>query len=429
MTYIPSIIYEVDIRDHSGNLIVYLDTWERLEFTQRLNDPWNHTIYVRLSPDNALGPLLRSLKRDYFFTITRTDMYTAERTIVYEGFHNTSSEQMQANGDIFFSLYGSGYTVLLDRRLVLPINMVNYQSTYIDNKGLSYNGEGAAKAGTDNDKAGIAETVIKEYVYDCFLDPLYPDRYIQGFHLAADLLRGINVEYSARYVNLESVIKALMETAKMDYGITRYSDYGTFLFDCRPNWGTDRRVDNTEGNPPIVFSCEHGNMFIPIYSTNHRHEKNYLYIGGDGEGENRKIIMASDPVAIAESPWGRSELFVSENDVNSEKELRDKGMIALKERGKETNFDFDFIQTRATRWPLHWGLGDIVTAYYQGLRFDKKIDGITINVSLNTDKIETLSIALIDAPAESTSSSLRFSAGTKTVTSNNSDRVSSNYHA
>lgn len=399
-TRTPGDLYTIQIYDHSGRLWKTLQGWDRLEFSQRINDPWNHSIQLTVAPNNSLCQDLRSIPPDYFVLITRYDPVTQVSTLVYEGFHATVSEQTQLDGNIFFNLYGGGYTKLLERRLVLP------------------------PPGLENsEKSGYGETIVKDYVYDSCIRPtgilvtqseetreestdvktietrliatfIDQGRIMPGFHVVPTENRGLQTSYSARFTNLESVVKAIIEKSGLDYGIYGSVPPGQFWFDCRPVWGLDRRVDNQDGNPPTIFSLELGNMLIPILSTNHRHEKNYFYAGGSGEGALRQLLQFSNDEAIAASPWGRSELFVSASSEDTMEGLLQACRDAEAKRGTKYEMEFGILMTRSIRWPRDWGLGDLVTAYYRDYRADKQISEIRVVVSPGQQQVENITVEL-----------------------------------
>lgn len=386
--YEPNDIYTITVYDHTGNLYLTLRQWDRLEFSQRLNDPWNHTIQVRVSPDDSLGNTLRELPRDYFVIVERFDTLAQVTDRVYEGFHATSREQTQTDGNIFFQLFGGGFTKLLDRRVVVP------------------------PPGQENsNKSGPAETLMKEYVYECGVSPtgltitddisemqttsfIDPARIIQGLSIVPTQGRGIETEYSARFTNLNSVIKKLSEDGLLDYGIYGGDELGEFVFDARPLWGKDLRKDNSEGNTPVIFSLELGNMLIPILSINHRHEKNWVYAGGNGSGTKRIIAQAWDDEAIIASPWGRSELFVDNRQGEDYTTTLASARAAVEQRGVKEEFNFDIRQTRTSRWLRNWNLGDYVSAEYRGREFDRQIVEIAVVVSSGGQQIEQITVDL-----------------------------------
>ena len=392
MTYIPNELYEVYFHKHDGSLHLVLTKWNRLEFSQRVNNPWNHIIELVLSKDDPLGSILRALKRDYIVYIYRTDSLTGERTRVYEGLHGTVYEQLRTDGNIYFGLYGSGFTKFLERREVFPdVRLENSQ------------------------KDGPAESVIKEYVYESAVNPttftinfgagattktftiLGNTRRLSGLVIAPDLGAGETVDYSARFTKLDSVLSTLAEQGGVYYGIYESPSFGNFIFDCKAVWGIDRRVDNTEGNTPYIFSVELGNMVLPILSSNARYESNFMIVGGSGQGLKRQLYVVSDYESIVESPWGLSEFFVEARKTDSAEGLSTIGKKALKDRGRQHTLEFEISQDRFMhRWPEAWGLGDLVTAYYMGERFDKRINEVHVSVSSSGTATEQISVELED---------------------------------
>lgn len=372
--------YSIYIYNHDGLPLMFLTHWDRLEYAQRLNDPWNHSIQVRLTAADPRVEILRNLERDYFVCIFRTDLATRENVLVYEGFHATSTEQVLSNGNIFFNLYGGGYTKLLERRLVIP------------------------RYGQDtNEKTGIAESVIKSFISDCLIQPFTyftrfmegdnkevdtniqnkvdEDRIMRGVALAEDKQRGPVVTYSANYVQLETAIKNCAGEV-MRYGVTRGGKLGEFIFDCRPVWGQDRRIGNADGNSPVVFSLERENMLLPIFSINHRLEKNFIYVGGEGSGKERTITTVVDNAAQVSSPWSRSEAFTSTTEPEATiEQLKTVGQQYLRKNRAKITLTFGVRQTNRSRWLKEWFLGDLVTAQYAGINFDKEIEEIAIVVT------------------------------------------------
>ena len=69
----------------------------------------------------------------------------------------------------------------------------------------------------------------------------------------------------------------------------------------------------------------------------------------------------------------------------------DRELDTLKRRDVLT---FDVLQIPSTRYGLHYGLGDLVTGYYQGISATKKIQRVT--VSLDTNGEESIRVELTD---------------------------------
>lgn len=376
MTVLPNNLYEIEVYSHELQLYTILPLWNRLEYTQRINAPWNHFVEIRLGAEHPALQTIRDIQKDYIFRIFRYDPLTAEKRLVYSGFHNTTVDQINSDGIVIFSLYGDGFTTLLNRRLVLP-----------------------TPGSAHNSRSGPAETVAKGFVEDCFITS-DADRQITGFSIAPDSATGSDVEYNARYIQLHSVIETVCEGGGLDFGINEGAEIGEFIFDARPLWGTDRTVGNTDGNTPVLFSLEFGNMRIPILSTNASDEKNYVYIGGQGQEEDREIVEVFDAAAIAGSPYGRKELFADARQEATADGLEAQGYAKLEERKTQVTLTFDVQQTLSSRWLVSWELGDLVTTKYQALTVDKKISKITVTATAGeggTGNPELIDVELIDA--------------------------------
>src|SRR5574341_194690 len=142
-------IYDLYLYNHGGTKVLLVDTYEFLEFNQTISDSWNHILRINYAPDDSRLTFYRTtLVRDFFFEIHRYDPVTQVREIVYEGFHRTLVDQMKQDGSVVLTLYGTGYSQLLKRRIIIPA------------------------VGQENSvKTGIASTAMKAYVTDQAITP------------------------------------------------------------------------------------------------------------------------------------------------------------------------------------------------------------------------------------------------------------------
>lgn len=370
-------ITEIYFYDHTNTRVLLIDTYEYLEYHQRTNDSWNHILRLNYAPEDARLDFFRNtLVRDFIIEIYRYDPITQIREIVYEGFHRTLVDQMKQDGSIVLTLYGTGYTQLLKRRIIIPA------------------------AGDENSvKTGVASTAMLAYVDDQAITPTDATRTITGLSNGADPATGNNAEYSARYTNLYTAVKRLAEQGGVDFGIIKGASVGTFVFTVRSLWGTDRRVGNSAGNAPTIFDVTLHNMLIPILSHRGSDEVNHVYVGGQGQGVDRTIREVSDATAKAISPWNRHEAFVDARNESTNDGLDTRGNAYLEEHRSVVELTFNLENTLGTRWLRDWKLGDIATARYAGLTFTKKIIEVTITLSAGeTGKsiIEVISAELED---------------------------------
>lgn len=375
MTYAPTELYDIDIYDHSGAFYMNLRGWNRLEYAQRINGAWNHMIEIKLPLDDIRVNSLLSLVKHYFVIVHRTDPISLDRDKVYEGFHQTYVAQIPLPGYIMFTLYGAGYTSLLRRRAIIPPTGMEH-----------------------SEKEGYGETIIKDYVVESMASPTVAMRKIDNLTVIPSQGRGVLDAYKARYTKLDSVIEAIAERNSLDFGIYGGDHLGEFIFDAKPNWGIDRREGNTEGNAPVVFELQRGNMSIPILSINARNESNYVYVAGQGQGVDRAVVTVGDSVSINKSPWGLSEAFVDARQEDSTLALLQAGKAYINTNNETEEFTFEIEQIPTSRWIRNYGLGDYVTSKFLDRTFNKKIVEVSVGVTSGTgaQKQEDITIEMED---------------------------------
>ncbi len=358
--------YEIFLYDTTATPRLILQGWEYLEFTQRVNSPWNHNIRLRASYKDDIAQFLRNEFApgvDWIVLVYRTDPITKNKELVYEGFNRTLVDQLDNSGDVIFNFYGVGFTELLTRRITIPAtgNEVSY-------------------------KTGAAETVIKNFVDEQSISSVDINRIIPGLSLEPDAGTGDPVSYSARYTILHTVVSRCAEDGGVDFGIVGGNPLiggtvGTFEFQVRALWGLNRATWNFDGNNPAIFDISFGNMSIPIYSINSSEEKNVAYVGGQGQGINRLIIERQNAEGVTESPWNRREDFADARLEDTENALAVYASALLTAKKISKTITFNINQTEGTRWLTNWNLGDYVTVRYFDVEATQKINQITVRVS------------------------------------------------
>lgn len=104
------------------------------------------------------------------------------------------------------------------------------------------------------------------------------------------------------YVNLGELIENYCAT--YGYGYRLWNNTGTLLFEL---WkGTDRSAS-------VVFSYEMDNLVGSDYIDDHSAIKNVAYVGGEGEGADRKVNSFGSAVGVE-----RREMFVDKRNLSSQ---------------------------------------------------------------------------------------------------------------
>lgn len=360
-------LYELFLYDAFGERQAALQGWEFFEFTQRLSAPWNHNLRYELPSEDKEGEdfvdfLRHDIGPDFILRAVRTDAFSGEKSLVYEGLNRTVVDQARSDGSIILNLYGVGLTELLSRRIVIPPS--GYESS---------------------DKSGRAETVIRAYVNEQCITPTDSSRIIPGLSLETDSLAGKTVTRSVRYTNLYTVVKGLAEDGRIDFGIVGGLDQpvGQFTLHIDWLWGQDKTAGNQVGNNPVIFDSRASHMTIPILSRNRSEEVNIAYIGGPGEGLNR-VVLELSRAGDQDSPLNRREAFIDARREPSLSGLRALADLYLFEREAVDHLTFNIRQVEDVRWLEHWELGDVVTGRYFGEDFTVKISEVSVRLSGGT---------------------------------------------
>ncbi len=143
------------------------------------------------------------------------------------------------------------------------------------------------------------------------------------------------------------------------------------------NEGTDRSILQTD-NPHIIFSDGYTNLLSFSYSSDISVQRNFAYILGKGEGEERKRTTYCD--GDEPSFLDRYEVYVDAKDMSDEQQengeskpiSEDEYIELLKERGKEkivlplTASESQIaVQSTQFRYNIDYFVGDYVTVEHQ----------------------------------------------------------------
>lgn len=376
MTVTSTPLYELFFYNHAGERVLALDGWEYLEYSQRISAPWNHQIRIKMTHEDPRVSFFRdTLVRDFILEIYRYDPFTQTRDQVYEGFHRTIVDQATKTGDLIFTMYGTGFTHLLLRRIVIPL------------------------AGEENsEKEDIASTIMYEFVDEQAINTVDPTRPLPNLSNSSDTLVGDVAAYSARYTNMLTVLERCGEQGQVDFGVSKYTNVGTFLFIVRELWGEDRTLlGHAPTISPTVFDLFLNNMEIPILSRGSDGEVTHVYVGGAGEGVGRDIQEFSTADETV-SPWNRIEAFVDARRETTPVGLESAGNEYLEAHRATENLTFNLRETEGTRWLRDWELGDKITARYFTFEFTKKIREVHVVVS--SGEGDDSPVEVIDAELE-----------------------------
>ena len=228
-----------------------------------------------------------------------------------------------------------------------------FLSSYMDRKLIK---------GTKNFK-GTVENAMRQ-LYSNEPIPLVELGELQGFPET--------VEFQVTYKGLLTYESKLARSAALGYRFRPNFDKRKIIFEIYK--GVDRTTAQGVNNR-VIFSESYNNLNNAIYRENTQLYKNVAYVGGEGEGSARKIVVVGDATGLE-----RREIFVDAKDIQSEglsaseyeARLRTRGEEALANNRVENSFECNTGADMNFQYKKNYDLGDVVTV-------KKNKWGITVN--------------------------------------------------
>src|SRR5690625_54181 len=167
-------------------------------------------------------------------------------------------------------------------------------------------------------RQGNAELVMKHYVQNNFIDPVDPNRQMPMIEIAPVLNRGTDIKWESRYKNVAEELENIGQIGNL--GWTVYADIPRkkFVFDVVE--GKDLTQENNDGNHPVFFSPDFSTVESQNFVNSDQELRNVGYVGGQGEGVDRKIIELGKTSGI-----DRIEEFSDARDVGTDEEDEETG--------------------------------------------------------------------------------------------------------
>jgi hypothetical protein len=180
------------------------------------------------------------------------------------------------------------------------------------------------------------------------------------------------VEFQATYKGLLTYEQKVAKCSAL--GIRFRPDFNKRKISFEIYKGVDRTTSQGVNNR-VIFSEGYNNLNNAIYRENTQLYKNVAYVGGEGEGTARKIVVVGNATGLE-----RREIFVDAKDIQSEELstaeyealLRQRGEEALQKNIATSSFECDTGADVNFQYKVNYDLGDIVTV-------KKNKWGITVN--------------------------------------------------
>lgn len=349
----------------SGEQIGSITNWSSLNYVKQINNISNLQLVLPADdPNIALFSLDTIL--EVWRKIDGLPWYQELVTVF-----RTSQYNLFENGRESFTGYFRGLNDLLHRRHILyPANTVY-----------------TIKEGPADDimKAFVRENAIASYIGLARKSSGVFDASIQGLTVSDDF--GAAPEWSGAksWGNLlDTLIEISSPPSNVDFEVVRV---GTSGLDFRFNtYYPQRGVDRSD---MLVFASQLGNMRNVVFTRSRTEEANVIYVLGDGEGAERRIVArkASDLILLA-SRWNMIEATTDARSQSNLVAFQSQGDELLEKMKAQDRFEFEAIQTPQRRYGQEYNVGDIVPASYRSFVSIKKIISATVSVKDGKEDIK-----------------------------------------
>ena len=218
---------------------------------------------------------------------------------------------------------------------------------------------------------GAAEDAMIALV-DASAGPAAEKKRQMGLVMADSRGRGVDVAVASRYKVLSEELTALGEQTGLGYTIYLDTDQKRLVFEVLD--GVDRTWGQ-DGGAAVCFSPKYDNVTTRNYQTNVGTLKNCAYVGGQGEGAERRIIV----VGSEASGLDRCEIFVDARDINDTSALTQRGRAKLSGYPAVNSYECD---VDPAGYGSKWNLGDYISvkddAY--GMSADMQVSAVEIAI-------------------------------------------------
>jgi hypothetical protein len=351
--------YSVVIRDPHGQSLALADAYERLEYRKVLNDQGEYDLRFEpsvMDPDDfGLDHLISVMRHppggswlEDFTGLQRYDRFAIN----------------DAGKDQFRSV-GPGLLNLLRRRIIEPP-------------------EGEAFLSLTGPFTDIMKALVRTQIGSLADE----ERQFPGVSVSPDTGSGVELgPLHYRYDNLYEMVQTLSGLGA-DFTLERVED-AAFRFTTHfPQRGLDRRIDNPDGNAPVVFSIDRANMAEPVRENNRLEEVTHAYVAGEGVGANREIVERSSLVdAQEDSPFNRIEDFLEASSETSTAALMALGDAFLWENRQNIEFTFEVKPTPDCLYSVDWDLGYLVTGVHKDAIYDLQVTEVHVTVDESGEHI------------------------------------------
>lgn len=232
------------------------------------------------------------------------------------------------------------------------------------------------------DKTDIPDDMMKEIVSEQLGILADADR--QKLTVAPELsAAGTSISKAFAYRNVLTVLQEICDAAKEDNDIWLGFDVvrtAAGVFEFRTYTGQRGVNHNRYSGDPRMVGKQYGNFSQATFGTYHANERNFVVVGGQGEGLARELVYRWNYNRWHASKWNRREYFKDSRNDRTTAALEAEGDAALEEFKPKQILTGTVHDTPGMLYNIHYGFGDILTAEAFGFYVDCHVQSVRVKV-------------------------------------------------
>jgi hypothetical protein len=353
-----SATYRLDVYDTAGALQASITDFLLLVYTRRVNHPGN--LLFSLSGDHALLSLIEDKWEIEVWRKPNGGVWRRELTCIYR-----DERWLYGDNGSVFTAYCVGIVSKLSWRIVnWPAGTTN-RTRFANTKAetimktlVNYNASSAATVANGRNRDGA----------------------ISGITIETDGSNGNDLDWYCHGANLLETLQELSSIGGGDFDLVK-TGVNTWQF----RWYTGQLGDDLSAT--VAFSMPLGNMGRPVYQFTRSTEKTVAGVFGQGEASDRDYVTRTGDNYSSSNDI---EMYVDARDVakGDTDGLNARGDARLDREKAREEFEFHTLDTKSTRYGIHFDLGDLVTAInpFNDQAYITKVNAVTVALDESGDE-------------------------------------------
>ncbi len=258
------------------------------------------------------------------------------------------------------------------------IRLMAYDANWLLDTAIVIHKAGTAQAKKTAKPDDMCKHIVREQLGD--LAAADRQKIVVAPYLSA---AGANITKAFAYRNVLTILQEICDVAQeknnvwLGFDVVRTAP-GVFEFRTY----TEQRGQNhgrASGDPRLV-GRQYGNLSQATFGTYHSNERNFVAVGGQGEGWQRELIYRWDYNRWHASKWNRREYFKDSRDDATTAALEADGDATLEEFKPKQVLTGTMHDTPGMMYNVHYGFGDILTAEAFGFSVDCHVTAVKVKV-------------------------------------------------